>query len=248
MESTQAMLSKHSPEILIGLGIAGMISTAVLAVTATPKALKAIEEKKEEEQVEELTTIETVKTTWKYYVPAVASGIFSACCVVGAHSVNARRNAALAAAYKISETALTEYREKVMETVGEKKEKTIREKVQQKRIDEKPVSKSNVIVTSKGHTRCYEYYNDRYFWSDIEQIKRVVNDLNKRMLSEGYISLSDFYDELELNHTSISDHVGWNIDDGFIDIDFSAHLGDDGEPCIAIEYRNPPKYDFSKFY
>ena len=61
MESTQAMLSKHSPEILIGLGIAGMISTAVLAATATPKALKAIEEsdviigyKKYIDQIEDL--------------------------------------------------------------------------------------------------------------------------------------------------------------------------------------------------
>lgn len=29
---------KHSPEILIGLGIAGMITSTIMAVKATPKA------------------------------------------------------------------------------------------------------------------------------------------------------------------------------------------------------------------
>ena len=37
--------AKHAPEILIGFGIAGMLTTTVLAVKATPKALKNIEEK-----------------------------------------------------------------------------------------------------------------------------------------------------------------------------------------------------------
>lgn len=32
-------LQKHSPEILTGIGIAGMITTTILAVRATPKAL-----------------------------------------------------------------------------------------------------------------------------------------------------------------------------------------------------------------
>ena len=49
-------LKKHSPEILTGIGIAGMITTTFLAVRATPKALELIEEKKDElnnKQVEE---------------------------------------------------------------------------------------------------------------------------------------------------------------------------------------------------
>ena len=41
---------KHSPEILTGIGIVGMISTTVLAVRATPKALMLIEEKKRDKK------------------------------------------------------------------------------------------------------------------------------------------------------------------------------------------------------
>ena len=103
-------------------GIAGMITTTVLAVRSTPKALKLIEEKKKEEGVDKLTPAETVKTAWKCYIPAMVLGATSVGCLVGASRVSLRRNAALATAYKLSETALTEYREQVVETIGEKKE------------------------------------------------------------------------------------------------------------------------------
>lgn len=37
---------KHSPEILMGIGITGMVTTTVMAVRATPKALVLIENEK----------------------------------------------------------------------------------------------------------------------------------------------------------------------------------------------------------
>ena len=85
-------LSEHSPEILMGIGIAGMITTTVLAVKATPKALERIEEKKEEEQKDELTVLETVKATWKVYVPAVVTGMAAVSCLIGANSAHTKRS------------------------------------------------------------------------------------------------------------------------------------------------------------
>ena len=46
INSAKTALSKRSPEILTGLGIAGMITTTVLAVKATPKAISLLEEAK----------------------------------------------------------------------------------------------------------------------------------------------------------------------------------------------------------
>ena len=45
-KSVRTAMKKHSPEILTGIGIAGMITTTVMAVKATPKALILLEEKK----------------------------------------------------------------------------------------------------------------------------------------------------------------------------------------------------------
>lgn len=245
-------LSKHSPEILIGLGITGMITTTVLAVKGTPKALALIEEKKEELNVEKLTPVETVKTTWKCYVPAVITGAVSVACFVGSHSVSARRSAAWATAYKLSESAFSDYREKVVETIGEKKERTVKDKVSEKQIQEHPKSNTEVVVTGKGKTLCFDPLSSRYFYSDLEKIKRAANKLNydintAAFMNEG-VTLNDFYEEIGLPGTMTGDGLGWNLNTGLIDIYPSAQLveGDEeheGEPCLVLNFNNPPKYD-----
>lgn len=248
VSNTRQFANKHNPEILTGIGIAGMITTTVLAVRATPKALELLEEKKNEDWVDELSPLEVVKTAWRPYVPAAVTGVASVACLIGASSVNAKRNAALATAYKLSETALTEYREKVIETIGEKKEKTVRDKVAEERVKKNPVSKSEVIVTNNGTTLCFDPISARYFKSSIDKIKRAENELNKQMLHDisGYVSLNEFYDELGLDHTSVGDDLGWNVD-RLIDISFSSQLNDNGEPSVVLDYLVAPKYDFYKF-
>lgn len=244
-KNVKSGLSRHSPEILTGIGLAGMITTSVLAVRATPKAIRLIEDAKEEKQ-EGLKPIEIVKVAWKPYIPAMVTCVVSASCIIGASSVNARRNAAIATAYKLSETALTEYKEKVIETIGEKKEKTIREQIDKDHIEKNPASKNQIIMTGRGETLCYDTLSGRYFKSDLEQIKRIRNDLNARLISEMYISLNEFYDELGLDHTILGDDLGWNMDDGLLELDFSTQLSDDDRPCIVINYSPAPKYDYYK--
>lgn len=244
-KSAQAAVVKHSPEILTGIGIAGMIATTVLAVKATPKALKLIEEKKQEENTDQLMPIETVKTAWKCYIPAAVTGAASIVCLIGASSVSLRRNAALAAAYKLSETALTEYREQVVETIGEKKEQTIREKVSQKQIEKTPVSTNEVYITGEGETLFLEPLSKRYFKSDIERVRRVENLLNKQMLHDfcGVASLNEFYDELGLERTDTGDILGWNTE-RLIDLDITAGMTQNGKPCLVIGHYNAPIYGF----
>lgn len=249
-KNVQKTLTKRTPEILTGIGIAGMCTTTFLAVKATPKALdlisRAEDAKFDNGNGERLTKVEVIKAAWKCYIPAAVTGGLSVCCLIGASSVNMRRNAALATAYKLSETALTEYREQVVETIGDKKEQLIREKVAEKQIEKNPVSKNEVVVTEKGNTLCYDAISGRYFKSDIEQIKKAVNELNRRMLNEMYISLNEFYYEIGLDYIKIGDDIGWNVDKGLIDIDFGSRIADDGTPCIVINYSVAPKYGYDR--
>lgn len=246
--NVRQFINKRSPEILTGIGIAGMLTTTVLAVKATPKAMQLIEERKTEEWTEKLTPLEIVKTAWKPYIPAIVTGVTSTVCLIGASSVSAKRNAALATAYKLSETALNEYREQVIETIGEKKEKTIRDKVAEERVKKNPVSKNEVFVTNTGRTLCFDPISARYFYSSIETIKKAENNLNKEMLHafSGYVSLNDFYDEIGLDHTSVGDDLGWNTDK-LIDINFSSQLNDNGEPSVVLDYLVAPNYNYYKF-
>lgn len=238
-------VAKHSPEILTGFGIIGLGTTVVLAVRATPKALKMIEEKKEEEGVDELTPIETVKAAWKPYIPAAVSCVTTAACFIGANSVHVKRNTALAAAYKLSETALLEYRDQVVETVGEKKEQTIRDKVKQKQIDTIVTDETDVIYTGYGNSLCLDPLSKRLFKCDIEHIRRVENSINKQLIHDicGSASLNEFYDELGLERTDVGDILGWSTDH-MINLDIKPGITQKGEPCLVISHYNSPIYDF----
>lgn len=238
--------SKHSPEILTGIGIAGMITTTVLAVKATPKALKLMEDARYDKE-EDLTVPEKVKVTWKCYIPATLLGLASVGCLIGANSVNLRRKAALATAYKLSETALAEYKEKVIETVGEEKAKDIRSAIAKDKMEKNPVTKSEVIITDKGESLFCDSISGRYFKSDMNTIEKAVNTINRRLLNEMSVSLTEFYSEIGLSPTSLSEELGWNMNEGQIEIDFSSQITDDGRPCIYIEYEIAPRYDYHKF-
>ena len=116
LSTAKVFTNRYTPEILTGIGIAGMLTTTILAVKVTPKAVRLMNDKKDELEVEKLPAVEVVKTTWKCYIPAAVTGVASVACLIGANSVSNKRMAALTAAYKISETAFTEYQQKVVET------------------------------------------------------------------------------------------------------------------------------------
>ena len=244
IKTIRSGLAKHSPAILTALGITGMIGTTVLAVKATPKALDLIENKKEELDKDELTVVETVKATWKCYAPAAVTCVTSAACLIGASSVHTKRNAALATAYKLSESALIEYRDKVVETIGEKKEQSVRDAIAKDHVEKNPVTNNEVIITDRGYTLCYDELSGRYFYSDIEKIKKAANELNRQMLNDMYVSLNELYYELGLEGTKLGEQMGWNIDRGLIDLKFSATVSADDRPCIVLDYRIPPMYDY----
>lgn len=250
---------KHSPEILTGVGIAGMITTTVLAVKATPRALQLIEEAEVRKHVdihgdyrdlgrEPLTKLETIKVAWKPYVPAAITGTLSAACLIGASATNYKRNAALATAYQVAATTLADYKEQVVESIGEKREKTIREKVAQKQVDRMPENQQQpVIITGYGDVWFIDPISNQEFQSDIERVRKTFNDLNYRMVvgMEEYISLSELYQELGIPKTSVSDELGWNLGkDGQIEFTMHACTRRNGQPALMLEYMVAPRRGF----
>ena len=250
IKTAKTAVTKNSPAILTGIGIAGMITTAVLAVKVTPKALDIIsdiKERHEEDTDKKAVAKEFLTAVVPVYIPAVVTGVASAACLIGANSIHSKRNAMLAAAYTISDTAYREYREKVIETMGEKKDKTVKDEIAKDKLKNDPVQNHEVIVTKQGTTLCYDCIFGRYFRSDMETIKRAITRINRNLVTDMYASLNDFYCEIDIPPVKIGDDLGWNIDDGELDIDFSSQLAEDGTPCLVIGYNVAPKYGYSSF-
>lgn len=252
-----ALTSKHAPELLTGLGIAGMLATTVMAVKATPKAAALLEAKKTEQvksgndtdkNIKVLIKVkDTIMITWKLYIPSVVTCAASIACLIGANAVNAKRSAAITAAYALSETAFHDYREKVVETVGDKKEELIHADTVQTKIDSQPPNDAEVIITNNGTTLCYDAFAGRYFYSDKNKIEQAINKLNRAIIEDDFISLNYFYDWIGLEPTDIGNLLGWNSRRDYVDVRFSSHLTSDGRPCLAISFSVAPRYEYDVY-
>ena len=251
-KSFDLTLRRNSPTILTGCAVAGLITTVIFAVRVTPKALYLIEKEEERRQLEygsrrtDLTTFDIVKVTWRCYIPTLGLGLSSICCMVGANSINLRRNAALASIYGLTEAAFKEYRSKVVETFGANKDIKLRDEICADHVTADPPNPGKVILTGYGNTLCYDVISGRYFKSDIERLKKATNELNHRMLEDGYVSLNDFYYEIRLENISIGEDLGWAAADGLIDLWFGSKLTEDGTPCLIFDFRDKmaPRYDY----
>jgi len=248
-------LVKNSPTILTGLSVAGLVTTTLMGIKATPKAFQIIQDERLTRADSDETFIygstplpkkDIIKLTWKCYVPTAVMAGLTVACIVGANSINLRRNAALASIYSLSEAALKEYQAKVVETIGKNKERAIKDEIAKDRITKNPVSDKELIITGAGETLCYDSFSGRYFKSDVEQIRRVLNDLSRDLLtdSHGFITLNEVYIGLGLKGTKMGEMLGWHIDDGLIDPDFSTQLTENGTPCLVLDFSVEPRYGY----
>lgn len=255
-------VSKKAPKILVGLGVVGFAATVVTAIKATPKAMQLIEEAEQQKYLDleldevdnsegtigvKLTPLEAVKVAWKPYIPTMILGVASAGCVLSGNHIQIKRTAALAAVAQMSREALYEYRDKVIEVVGDKKEKAIRDKVAEEKINKRPVENQQIIVTGTGDTLCYDPFTDRYFESNVDKIQAAINRVNYNLLNDTYVSLNEFYEAIGLKTNKLGGLMGWNIDKtGQIDVYFSAQLTKDNRPCLVIDIPQLPDYNYDK--
>jgi hypothetical protein len=232
MNKAEKFLRQNSPTILTALGVAGTVSTAYLAAKASFKSAQDLEKADPKPE----STREKVELVWKNYIPAGLSGAATICCIIGASSVSSKRTAAAASAYTITERAFSEYREKVADQIGERKEQALRDEIAQDRLNADPPKSSEVIITGSGNVLCCEMYTKRYFESDMETLRKAQNDINAKVLQDYYVQLSDFYYLIGLPVTDQSTKVGWDSDK-LMELEFSAVVTEDGRPCLSFDYN-----------
>jgi hypothetical protein len=233
----------NSPAILTAIGVTGTVVTAYLTGKAAYKA-NGIIGMYEPFNGDPLPLKRKVELTWKLYIPAVSVGCTTIACIILANRVGTRRAAALAAAYSLSEKALEEYKNKVVEKIGERKEQVVRDEIAQDRVNASPPVSREIIITGDGDVLCMDSYSGRYFKSNMEKIRKAENDLNWLIINEESASLTDFYDLIGLSKTDNSDDVGWNLDKTF-EIDFSGTLAE-GKPCMVVTFATFPKARYYK--
>lgn len=255
-------LSKNSPTILTGCAIAGAFVAVGLAVKATKPALEHIKEEKiahrdriiikdgderedydlTEEEIEaiHLKPLEVVSAVWKDYLPtAIVLGGTTAC-IIGAHSISAKRTAAMAALYTMSETALKDYKDKAQEIVGKKKAGEITDAAAEEALKRNPYAAATAGFTCKpGDVPCFDLETGRYWPCNYDKLTAARDRLKARIYAGERITVNDFYYEVGLNGVHHGDDRGWCVENE-IEIDLTSSLTSEGVPVLAVGFHNPP--------
>lgn len=156
---TGLKLKKHSPQILVVAGVAGVVTSAVMACKATTKLSVILEETKEsidtihdcaetgnvnghiyteEDSKKDLTIVyaQTGLKLVKLYGPSVALGAASIGCILTSNRIMTKRNAALAAAYMAEHTSFKDYRNGLIERFGKELDRELKYNIKTQEVEE----------------------------------------------------------------------------------------------------------------
>lgn len=274
---TALKVKQHSPAILTGAGIVGMVGTVVLASKATlgleakmdvldANLLKineiqaAVAEGHEIESAEGEVVVFDEKMAQKarvlvytkaglgiikLYAPAALLGGASIGMLVGGHRISTKRNVALMASYTALDKAFSKYRERVVETIGEDKEKELRfPKSVSQTVDEegKAVqSFGDIDLAVSVYAQNFDRKNKN--WSpDQDQneyfLKSQQNYANDRLKTRGFLMLNEVHFALGMPFTKAGQLVGWVMGNGDDFVDFFGNTADRFGPIYERNERN----------
>lgn len=218
----------NDAEVLTAIGVTGVLSTAYFAAKGGYAAARRLAG-----EAPDMPLKEKARMVWDCYIPAGVSTTVTVACILGATKLNSKRTAAAVTAYSVAEKAFSEYKEHVIEEIGDKKEEALRARVAQKAVSE--TESNGAVLIGTGQVLCHEAFSGRYFSCDMETLRKAQNDINARIISDLYVTLNEFYDILGLEHTGSSGDVGWDSN-RMMELEFSTVLHN-GTPCLSFDYN-----------
>lgn len=248
-----AGIKKHKRLILTIVTIAGEAVAIYEAIKNGPTFEKVLEDCKKKKEAGEKIDVKAVAK--ELAIPAAkVVGPFAVS--VTATVINSKDHKeaieavqTLTTLYSATKTGYEEYKKATKEVVGEETEKEIESATYKEKCfsDMKTGQLDQVYHTGHGVTKFFDAWSGRYFISDANYIKKVMNDCNQRLMVENYLSLNEFYEDLDLQPIDGGKDLGWNSEYGLIDL-YIDYVSDEGDqPLGIIKFINAPSWRYHRW-
>lgn len=233
-------VQKQSPHLLFGIGVVGVVGTAVLASKATLNLDKIVDNNMiEQEKAETHLRIENNGYEQKHYdqdirtlklrlareivwlyTPTVVCGAVTIGCFTSSHIILHRRYVGVVAAYAGLDRAFSEYRQRVTSLVGEDKERELYLNLQDREIISEDGSEVTVVKETPGNFSQYAKLFASYTTKEWEKeadyryifLRCQEKYATERLRARGHLFLNEVYESLGFEHTSQGSVVGWVYD------------------------------------
>lgn len=213
----------NSPQILTGAIIFGSITSVVLASVATAKAVRKIDQEEDDrrryadekavnaqklgfdykkifdENYQPLTIWDKIRIGWPYYIPPFLStcGVIGA--AIGVRKIDDDRLAKETLATQAAQTALRTYQEKVVEQIGEKKERKIQESIHEDEIRDRMKDIPEQVIAKydpmSGGAVFYDPKTGQFFLSTYEKVRRAADRANDALRQDEFYSHGLFIED-----------------------------------------------------
>lgn len=236
---TVLLAKKYSPDILVGLGIIGVVSASVLTARATLKLEPILDKAREtlndlgkiparndgsDEKQHRKAVVKiyagTSFSVAKIYAPAVLVEGLAVAALLGSHGIMKERNAALGVAYVTVDTAYRTYRKRVADRYGEEVDRdfhrgahndTVKEEGEDGKVKKVPVKIIDPIGHSP-HAKFFDEYSNQ--WQKDPEYNLLFlngqqNFMNDMLRVRGHVFLNEVYDRLGIPRTTEGAIMGW---------------------------------------
>lgn len=257
------LVQKHSPRILFVSGVALMGATVVSASRATLQledilidvrkdqedlryVAEAKPEKYDDRTVKKLhayINMRGIGRIVKLYLPSLALGVAAVGCLTSAHNILNRRNAGLSAALAATDRALKDYRGRVVEELGEDKDREFMFGNENEVVTTKnkngSTKKETITRAGEGRSPYSRLWgrDTTNEWDpqpeyNLAKLRHVQQWGTMVLNHKGHLFLNEIFDELGLDRTPAGAVVGWLSEkngggDGYVD--FGILSGDETE-------------------
>lgn len=257
---TKLKVQKNSPHILFVAGLAGVVTSTVLACRATLRIEPQLDDMKTDfERARDTQDRREIAHAYVYnggkfireYAPALVIGVVSVGLLTSSHVQLSRRNAALTAAYTGLHQAYMEYRARVREEVGENKELELFHGIslEEAKNEAGKLATRKVVDPNKLSPYAVLFDEANPNWQKNAEFNRLFIQCqqtyaNQRLQAVGHVFLNEVYDALGIQHSSAGAVVGWVLNgegDNYVDFGmFEAYNADfinRHEPSLILDFN-----------
>lgn len=242
----QTFVKNHKTELLAAGGICGAIGGVISSAIGTAKAIKKIEKAKQEKG-DDLTALETAKEVVPCYIPAATLLTMSVSCQALGVKNTMKLGATLASSKMMLDRVTQEYEDYKEESAKKMTEKEVLDV--KNRVADRAIERSSFKDYDRAvdTTSPYVYLpwidlvSGQEFMAPMNEIESAINELNRQMLNEQYVSVNEYLDILGLDHIMIGDELGWHIDRGMVQIPRNPQTrpNSKGIPCYILAPTKP---------
>lgn len=247
LNRSKVFVNRNASTILTCVGGVGVVTTAIMAVKATPKASSLLDTAKNEKG-DDLTTLEKVKVAGPVYIPSVLSGVATLACIFGANALNKRQQAALMSAYALLDSSYKDYKKKTIELYGEEADARVKEEMAKDKY------KKTDITRTIGKQLFYDDFSGRYFESTMENVINAQYAINRKIALRSGAYLNEWYEALDIPPTEYGSGLGWSSGmlmdyqwSGWLEFIHNKVMIDDDLECIIIAMSVEPMFDFEYY-